>query len=137
MKEMQEMQAIKDFFEWCNTPVGESRGFFMSRRVIVQLPSCSCYRVLDENGDNLFSPFKFLTFEELYDYYTNIKDRRLIIVDSYGQTLKTAKYSYKRCYKVIIKLQLLGIVFKCIEDSLGLKVYQIVEGELPVDFIIN
>lgn len=66
------MLSAVDFLKWCNTPVYRApieHGFRL--RVQPQFPEYDSYIVIDETGYSVFPKGKFLTTEELYEYWLN------------------------------------------------------------------
>ncbi len=62
--------AIK-FLEWCNTPMCQGSGELSFKlRTQAQFPFYVYYTVIDESGRSIFPEGKFLTAEELFDYWT-------------------------------------------------------------------
>ena len=63
-----------DFLKWCNTPVYRASGELGFRlRVQPQFPEYDSYIVIDETGYSVFPKGKFLTTEELYEYWVNCR----------------------------------------------------------------
>ena len=63
-----------DFLKWCNTPVyraSSELGFTL--RVQPQFPEYDSYIVIDETGYSVFPKGKFLSAEELYEYWVNCR----------------------------------------------------------------
>lgn len=63
-----------EFLKWCNTPVYRASGELGFRlRVQPQFPEYDSYIVLDETGCSIFPKGKFLSAEELYEYWLNCR----------------------------------------------------------------
>lgn len=63
-----------DFLKWCNTPVYRASGELGFRlRVQPQFPEYDSYIVIDATGSSVFPKGKFLTTEELYEYWLNCR----------------------------------------------------------------
>ena len=61
--------AIK-FLEWCNTPMYQGSGELSFKlRTQAHSPFYVHYLVIDESGNPVFPEGKFLTAEELFDYW--------------------------------------------------------------------
>jgi len=61
-----------EFFKWCNTPIYMSSNGILRTyklRVVAQFPEYDSYIVIDSNGRSVLPDGKFLTAEELYDYW--------------------------------------------------------------------
>ena len=66
--------AAVDFFKWCNTPIYRAVGELGFRlRVQPQFPEYDTYLVIDETGYSVFHKGKFLSAEELYEYWLNCR----------------------------------------------------------------
>ncbi len=62
-------QAV-EFLKWCNTPVYRAIGkLSFMLRIQPQFPEYNTYLVIDETGNSVFPNGKFLSAEELYEYY--------------------------------------------------------------------
>jgi hypothetical protein len=63
-----------EFLKWCNTPVYRaSGGLDLRLRVQPQFPEYDSYIVIDETGYSVFPKGKFLSAEELYEYWLNCR----------------------------------------------------------------
>ena len=63
--------AIK-FLEWCNEPVYRASGELGFRsRVNAQFPDYKEYIIIDQTGYSILPKGKFLTSEELFEYFIN------------------------------------------------------------------
>ena len=72
-KETLDTNAI-NFLNWCNTPIYRgSNELGFRKRAVPQFPNYDVYIVIDETGNSIFPPGKFLTSEELYEFW--IKNR--------------------------------------------------------------
>jgi len=61
------------FLEWCNTPVYRAAGELGFRlRVQPQFPEYNSYIILDETGYSVFPKGKFLTSQELFEYFLSV-----------------------------------------------------------------
>lgn len=63
-----------DFIKWCNTPIHRSAGELgFKLRVQPQFPEYNSYLVIDATGCSVFPTGKFLSAEELYEYWLNCR----------------------------------------------------------------
>lgn len=67
-------QDIIDFYEWCNYPIYRPKGNMgFQKRVIPQFPEYNTYQVIDETGYSVLPEGKYLTTQELLEYYKQHK----------------------------------------------------------------
>ena len=67
-------KKASQFLNWCNTPMYRSTnelGF--QKRVIAQFPDYNTYVIINEKGESIFPKGKFLTTEEVYEYWLKNK----------------------------------------------------------------
>lgn len=63
-----------EFLKWCNTPVYRASGELGFRlRVQPQFPEYDSYLVIDATGYSVLPKGKFLSAEELYEYWLNCR----------------------------------------------------------------
>jgi hypothetical protein len=63
-----------EFLNWCNTPIYRAYGELSFRlRVQPQFPEYNTYIVINETGRSVFPEGKFLTTEELYEYWVSCR----------------------------------------------------------------
>jgi hypothetical protein len=69
-----ELVSAVEFLKWCNTPVYQASGELGFRlRVQPQFPEYNTYIIIDETGYSVFPKGKFLSAEELYEYWINCR----------------------------------------------------------------
>lgn len=70
------MNNAIEFFKWCNEPIYLKKGTISHEsRVVPQQPDFEYFQIIDENGKNSLGRGKYLTAEELYDYWLqNVKN---------------------------------------------------------------
>lgn len=62
-----------EFLKWVNTPVHRANGELgYTLRAIPQFPNYDVYTVIDATGHSIFPRGKFLSAEELYNYWLDI-----------------------------------------------------------------
>lgn len=67
-----------EFLKWCNTPVYRASGELGFRlRVQPQFPEYDSYIVLDETGCSILPKGKFLSAEDLYEYWLNLNENKI------------------------------------------------------------
>lgn len=62
------------FLKWCNTPIYRAAGELgFKMRAMAQFPDYNTYLVIDETGNSVLPEGKFLTAEELFEYWVDTR----------------------------------------------------------------
>lgn len=68
------VSSAVEFIKWCNTPVYRAIGELGFRlRVQPQFPEYDSFLVIDATGYSVLPKGKFLSAEELYEYWLNCR----------------------------------------------------------------
>lgn len=71
-KEEEEVNEAIAFLKWCNDRIYRRPGDLgYQLRLQPQYPEYSTYVIINEQGDSVFPAGKFLSFEEVYQYWVN------------------------------------------------------------------
>jgi hypothetical protein len=74
-KDLYKTNAFVEFLKWCDTPVYRANGELSFRlRVQPQFPDYQSYIIIDETGRSMLPTGKYLSIEEVYEYWINGKD---------------------------------------------------------------
>ena len=66
-----------EFMKWCYTPICKERNQLASQfRVQPQYPEYNMYIIIDATGYSIFPKGKYLTIEEVYNYWFNLKNKK-------------------------------------------------------------